>query len=159
MGVTAHLYEITPSELAACRADLGHAAAILANPRAGALPTRASCSLDKAAGGLHFLFTGAGFNIEAEVVAFDDAPRCGDREIVLIRALDVECLAENLAAENTAPALREHYAPRAMRGIYPDIWERDGEEGLRYLLGFLPALRAFFSDVSERGNAALAVQG
>ena len=40
-------------------------------------------------------------------------------------------------------------------GIYPEIWERDGQEGLDYILEFYRQLRVFYLDARERGDGAV----
>ena len=39
--------------------------------------------------------------------------------------------------------------------IYPQIWERDGPEGLEYVLHYYNQLAAFYQAAAERGDAAL----
>lgn len=39
--------------------------------------------------------------------------------------------------------------------IYPEIWERDGQEALAYLLHYHPVLAGFYRAAAARGDAAL----
>jgi hypothetical protein len=39
--------------------------------------------------------------------------------------------------------------------IYPQIWERDGAEGLEYVLHYYNQLSSFYQSAAERGDAAL----
>jgi Domain of unknown function (DUF1877) len=156
MGVRACLYEITPEEYEACKADLSKADPVIMRE---ATPARAECGLDKAWGGLRFLFIAGDYTSEAEMLDFEHAPQHGDHQFILVSPMDVMTLADNFLWEGRAAHLAEGYAPPNMRGIYPDVWERDGDEALNYLLSFIPNLREFFSAVSSRSNAALAAVG
>jgi hypothetical protein len=66
---------------------------------------------------------------------------------------DVAELLEPLTAE----VLAARYDPKAMdeADIYPQIWERDGAEGLDYILHFYGPLRTFYLEARDRGDAAL----
>jgi hypothetical protein len=39
--------------------------------------------------------------------------------------------------------------------IYPEIWVRDGDDGLAYVLEYYTQLQSFYQAAAERGDAAL----
>jgi hypothetical protein len=58
----------------------------------------------------------------------------------------------------TSKELRENYSPSAMEklDIYPNIWERDGEEGFEYIAAYFETLKSFISNCSKH-NLGMAV--
>ena len=58
----------------------------------------------------------------------------------------------------TTEHLRNNYNPTDMEklDIYPNIWERDGEEGFEYIAGYFESLKLFVSNCS-RHNLGMAV--
>jgi hypothetical protein len=53
-------------------------------------------------------------------------------------------------------AFSSRFAPDAMDAaeIYPQIWVRDGDEGLEYILEYYEQLRTFYRDVAAKGHGA-----
>jgi hypothetical protein len=68
-------------------------------------------------------------------------------------------LADNFEWEGRAADLAKYYDPARMAGIYPDIWAREGDKALEYLLSFVPALRRFTDGAASRGHGAVVVIG
>lgn len=58
----------------------------------------------------------------------------------------------------SAEQLRKNYNPGDMEklDIYPNIWERDGEEGLEYIAEYFETLKSFISHCSKH-NLGMAV--
>ncbi len=54
-------------------------------------------------------------------------------------------------------AFAQRYAPKAMdaAGVYPEIWVRDGADGLAYILEWYQVLRAFYLDARLRQDGVL----
>jgi hypothetical protein len=61
-------------------------------------------------------------------------------------------------SEITTELLRNNYNPSVMEklDIYPNIWERDGEEGFEYIAEYFKSLRSFISNCSKH-NLGMAV--
>jgi hypothetical protein len=57
----------------------------------------------------------------------------------------------------TPEAFRAQFNPKALdeAEIYPQIWERDGDEGLDYVLHYFSELQSFYRQAAERGDGAL----
>lgn len=68
----------------------------------------------------------------------------------------VKAIAEELAAVNPQ-AFSASYNPAALDAaeVYPQIWERDGADGLEYVLHYFIQLSSFYQSAAERGDAAL----
>ncbi len=74
----------------------------------------------------------------------------------LLNAEDVSRIASLL--ESLPPdTFAKRYDPKAMdaAGIYPEIWERDGDEGLDYVLEWYQVLRTFYLDARGRHDGVL----
>lgn len=117
--------------------------------------------LDKAWHGLHYLLTGDAVGGAAPLSkAILDGTEIGpELDFGAARYLTVEevaAVAHALAAL-TPDTLAQRYEPSAMqqKQIYPDIWERDGDEALEYLLDFFPELQRFYADAAARGEAVI----
>ena len=76
----------------------------------------------------------------------------------VIRSADVKKIDAFLRGL-TAESLREQYDPLAMdrEKIYPQIWERDGDEGFDYIVSFFEPLRRFISDAAHRSVGIMIV--
>jgi hypothetical protein len=46
-----------------------------------------------------------------------------------------------------------------MKGVYPNIWARDGDDARDTLLSFIPALREFTAGAADRKAGAVVVIG
>jgi hypothetical protein len=69
---------------------------------------------------------------------------------------EVKDVAEALAAIDSAK-FSERFNPALMDSeeIYPQVWERDGDEGLEYVLDYYNDLSSFYETAAERGDAVL----
>jgi len=59
----------------------------------------------------------------------------------------------------TSEELRSRYDPEAMdrEKIYPQIWTRDGAEGIDYIISFFEPLRVFVGDAARRGSGLMII--
>jgi hypothetical protein len=76
----------------------------------------------------------------------------------VFRSVEVNKIADFLATI-TDEFLRVHYDGQLMDDakIYPQIWSRDGDEGLEYVLNFLNPLRDFVQGAAKRGDGLMIV--
>ncbi|WAS92647.1 DUF1877 family protein [Nannocystis punicea] len=153
MSVTACLTELSADEIQACRADPALLAAILADR------SRPSCGLDKAWAGLRFLFVAGDYPLEAAMLDVEQAEKLGAYQVRFVSPSAMHKLADDFDWEGRADDLARYYAPERMAGVYPDIWARDGDAALRYLLSFIPALREFTGAAADRKAGAVVVIG
>lgn len=119
--------------------------------------------LDKAWHGLHYLLTGSPYDNHGPL----GQAIMGGREVGEdlgygpARILSPEQVREIAGALGSlgAESLSSKYDPAAMERakIYPSIWIREGPEGLRFLLNYLPALQAFYKKAAESGSAVILV--
>jgi hypothetical protein len=117
--------------------------------------------LDKAWHGIHYLLTGRAEpdgSLATKVIwgSEDIGPTLGYGPARLLKPDEVKAIAKLL--QETAPdMLRKRYKPKEMTGaVYPDvIWERDGDDALRFLLDYYVKLVAFYKLAAERGQAVI----
>lgn len=118
--------------------------------------------VDKAWHGIHFLLTGTAWEGDEplDFIAKGGQP-IGDEDVGYGPARgytpeQVGRLATTLAALSDEQ-LRGRYNPRAMEAaeIYPNIWKREGDEGLEYLLGYFHELRDFIAAGAAAGEALI----
>lgn len=59
----------------------------------------------------------------------------------------------------TVEDLRQKYDPVKMSklDVYPNVWERDGEEAFEYLSDYFLELQQFYSDASLNGQAIITI--
>jgi len=64
-----------------------------------------------------------------------------------------------LLKEETPEKLALEYDPKLMdkQGIYPQIWVRDGQEALSWLLGYYKQLVVFYGNAAKNGQGVLIV--
>jgi len=118
--------------------------------------------VDKAWHGLHFLLSaiaeaaGAGEDAPLAQAVLGGDPVSEDEDVRVLEAAKVREIADALATI-TEDQLRQAFDPEAMAAadIYPDIWVRDGEEALDYLLHYFPALAGFYRATAASGRGAL----
>jgi hypothetical protein len=159
MSITAGLTAISPAELQRLQEAPDEVGPFLYPDNDDEPPN--TIDLDKAWHGLHYLLTG---EAEEAPPPFGDAILGGieiGQELVYgpARFLTPEQVAAVHAALTglTPEALAQRFDPQNMeiQDIYPDIWMRDGDEALDYVLAFLPTLQTFYRDATARGDAAL----
>jgi hypothetical protein len=148
MGVTVAIYEASADELEAL--DAATLRRIIDDRG------RRSCSLDKAWDGLYFLFRRGDYDLEAEMLDFERAEKIGGHSVVRIEPGSLSMLADNFSWDGREGHLAKFYVPSEMRGVYPEIWERDGDAARDYLLSFVDGLRKF-TDGAAKGSGAIAV--
>lgn len=117
--------------------------------------------IDKAWHGIHFLLTGRADlgNEPLSLAVFggeEFGPDAGYGPARFLTPEQVRSVANELQRLPSSE-LAKRFAPKQMDAadIYPNIWERDGEEGLSYLLQNYEQLQTFFCDTAARGDAAL----
>ena len=74
----------------------------------------------------------------------------------LLRAEEVAQIASRLSTLSPS-ALRQRYDPAAMArlGVYPEIWERDGQDALEWLLTGYRQLVDFYVSASAAHKAVV----
>jgi hypothetical protein len=120
----------------------------------------ARMNIDKAWQGIHYLLTGnpdfggqppfalvvlAGTEI-GDDVGYGPARYLTPREVVEIAGLLASLPRAELASRYSAQALTK-------AGIYPNIWDREEEDGLGYLLHHYDALVEFYRNAAKQGHA------
>lgn len=118
--------------------------------------------LDKAWHGIHYLLTGSQVpdgTLASKVIwgGEDIGPDYGYGPARLLKPDDVKAIAKLLAGISP-DQLRSRFKPKEMTraGIYPDvIWDRDGDEALKYLLDNYTKLVAFYTLAAQRGQAVV----
>ena len=120
-------------------------------------------NLDKAWHGLHYLFTGSPSDTKGAL----GQAILGGREIGKdlgygpARVLSPEQVKNISQALNalTTEGLAAKYDPLAMQRaeVYPTIWVREGPEGMRFLLNYLPGLQAFYKRAAEAGLSVVLI--
>jgi hypothetical protein len=118
--------------------------------------------LDKAWHGIHYLLTGSAESndtLASKVImgGQDIGPDRGYGPAQLLMPGEVKEIAK-LLEQTTIETLRARYKPKEMTRarIYPEmIWERDGEDALRYVLENYKKLAAFYERAAERGQAVI----
>jgi hypothetical protein len=120
--------------------------------------------IDKAWNGIHYLLTGSvesNGTLASKVImgGEDIGPDRGYGPAQLLKPTEVKAIAHLL--EGTTPdILRQRFRPKEMTraDVYPGvIWERDGDDALRYVLDYYKKLVAFYKRAAERGQAVILV--
>ena len=118
--------------------------------------------LDKAWHGIHYLLTGSAEpngTLASKVIMGGEniGPDRGYGPAQLLKPDEVKAIAQ-LLEKTTPDMLRKRFEPKAMAraGVYPEIiWEREGEEALRYVLDYYEKLVAFYKLAAQRGQAVI----
>lgn len=130
-------------------------------PEQGAgLPT-GRLDIDKAWHGIHFLLTASEWEGEPPwswVILGGTAigPDVGYGPARYLSPDQVNEVAQALASLSRNE-LAERFDPVAMdnAGIYPEIWERDGPDGLEYLLSYYDEVVKYYQEAAGRKQAML----
>ena len=117
--------------------------------------------LDKAWHGWHWLLTGTVYDTtsvlgQTLLGGSEIGEDLGYGPARVLSPEEVQAVAtaiEPIDARSAAAA----YDPQAMddAGIYPTVWARDGDEGLQWLLHYLPALKAFYRNAAASRSAVV----
>ncbi len=117
--------------------------------------------LDKAWHAIHFMLNGNAYEGQgALALAFFGGEEIGeDVGYGPARYLTVEQVrqvSESLS-QISHEVFSQKYDPVAMdeSSVYPNIWEREGEEGLHYILPFFDDLKKFYQEAALRDQAVL----
>jgi hypothetical protein len=120
--------------------------------------------LDKSWHGIHYLLTGSvesNGTLASKVImgGGDIGPDRGYGPAQLLEPADVKAIAQ-LLEQTTPDMLAKRFKPKEMTraDIYPgEIWARDGDEALSYVLDYYKKLVAFYKLAAERGQAVILV--
>jgi len=120
-----------------------------------------SIDIDKAWDGMHFLLTriaadGRPALADAVLGGEPIGPELDFGPARVLGPDQVKQIAQELSTV-TPDMLAAAYDPAAMSAaeVYPDIWERDGQDALDYVTDFLPDLQAFYAEAAQRGDAVI----
>ena len=151
MGVMTSFVEATDDEMLACWKDHAKLDELLRDR------SRAQADVEKAWQGIYYLFRGKAFQFEREALDFEHwAKPMLDSDVMMVDAETMSYLKETFATDGREALLAANYQPKDMRGVYPDIWEREGNEARDYLLFWFGRLQTFIRSVRP-GYGALFV--
>jgi hypothetical protein len=160
MSMIGNFLAVSKEQLDSLIAHPGSIPAIL-YPNGGAnLPT-GHLDIDKAWHGIHFLLTGSEWEGESpwSWVILGGTPVGPDIGYGPARYLSPDQVREVAQALANLPRqeLANRYDPVAMEAtdIYPQIWVRDGPEGLVYLLSYYDEVVKYYQDAAARKLAVL----
>jgi hypothetical protein len=160
MGMIGCFIRISARDFGRIQADPDLAAGLLTleGEQEGFDPS-ADFDIDKAWHGIHFLLTGSAWEgdpplnfLVAGGKEIGEDPGYGPARGFSVA--EVKEIAKALSSV-TVETLRSRYNPRQMQQmeIYPDIWKREGEKGLNYLLGYFEDMKNFVIGGAEQGEA------
>jgi len=160
MGMVACFTSLPPAELQRLRDDPSEIEEFL-YPDGGNEEPPHYYDLDKSWHGLHYLLTGETYGgkpplSQAVLGGTEFGEDGGYGPARYLPAEDVHAIAEALG--RIAPdALTQRFNPDDMeaRQIYPDIWVREGDEALDFLLDGFAGLQAFYAGAAGRGDAVI----
>jgi hypothetical protein len=119
-------------------------------------------SIDKAWHGIHYLLTGTAYGGTGPLswAVFGGEAIGEDLGYGPARLLAPEPLAAVAAAlkEIDVESFRSRYSPEAMEAaqVYPDdIWVREGDEALDYLVSYYQLMVDFYAGAASRGDGAV----
>ncbi|MCK9684846.1 YfbM family protein [Scleromatobacter humisilvae] len=162
MGMIACLAPLTAEQLETLRGDPDSLQEFIFPDEDTYAPPKGSIDLDKSWHGMHYLLTGTADGGEGPL----GLPIIGGEElgedmgVGPARFLTPQQVGEVSAALSglAEAALAARYDPQDMdaQQIYPSgIWERDGAQGLDYVLHYYRKLVAFYAGAAQRGDAVL----
>jgi uncharacterized protein DUF1877 len=120
--------------------------------------------LDKSWHGIHYLLTGSvdsNGSLASKVIMGGEniGPDRGYGPAQLLNPAEVKGIAQ-LLEKTTPDMLRKRFKPKEMTrmDVYPgEIWVRDGDDALSYVLDYYAKLVAFYKLAAERGQAVILV--
>jgi len=160
MSMIGNFVAITNEQLQTLVADPDAVGAFL-YPENGDDPPGEQLDIDKAWHGIHFLLTGDAWDGAApwSLVVLGGTPIGEDVGYGPARYLLPAQVREVADALGTLPRneLAARFSPQAMEEaeIYPEIWVRDGDDGLEYLLANYDVLVKFYQQAAEQNCAML----
>jgi hypothetical protein len=114
--------------------------------------------LDKAWHGIHYCLNKTEYDAEAPldfITAGGESAGEVDVGYGPARLFDGKTVKEieKRISHITTERLRENYSPSEMNkmDIYPNIWEREGDEGFEYIASYFETLQEFISGCSRHG--------
>lgn len=115
--------------------------------------------LDKSWHAIHFMLNGHVYEGDLAMVFFGGEEIGEDLGYGAVRYLtpgQVKHVAEVISKINDE-AFSRKYDPQTMDqvGIYPDVWEIDGADGLEYVLPYFQDLKVFYQNAVLRNQAVL----
>ena len=154
MGMTVVLRRVKPGQLHDVESGKVDVAWLMENEADG-------CGIDKSWHGIHYLLTGQAWGGSGELAFL----MAGGEEVgedlgygppQFHRPDAVRRIASALEAIDRAE-LSRRYDPAAMSaaGVYPSVWEEEGEEALEYLLDSYDPMRDFLLHAGQAGDGLL----
>jgi Domain of unknown function (DUF1877) len=117
--------------------------------------------LDKEWHGIHFLLTGESCTSAhpLAIAIFGSEDIGEDLSYGPARLLSVDQVHEVASALSKVAAqeLRHRYNPKSMTEakVYPEVWEREGDDALEWLMAGLALLTKFYSEASSQNRAVV----
>lgn len=159
MSMIGNFLAIRPDQLAALIAEPESMESLL-YPEDGAEQAN-HLDIDKAWHAIHYTLNGSTWEGEGPLsMVILGGEEIGDDvgygPARYLSPIQVSAVAEALAVV-TPQVFIANFNPTALDAaeIYPQIWERDGGEGLEYVLRYYNQLSSFYQSAAERGDAAL----
>jgi hypothetical protein len=150
------LVMIEPSEVSALVSDFDSLQQLLLRRHRGP-----RLDMDKEWHGIHFLLNGNAWSTEGEYgqAVFggqEVGPNLGYGPVRVLSAEDTSQLSSRLSAVSPE-TLRRRFDPVVMTSemIYPEIWERDGNGALEWLLKGYGKLTDFYTQAAAGGKAVV----
>lgn len=117
--------------------------------------------MDKAWHGWHWLLTGTVYDTtsvlgQTLLGGSEVGEDLGYGPARVLSPAGVQAVA-NALEQFDASSATAAYNPQAMddAGIYPTVWTRDGDEGLKWLLHYLPMLKTFYRNAAASRSAVM----
>jgi Domain of unknown function (DUF1877) len=160
MSMIGNFLAITQEQLNGLLADPDSVPDLLYPEAGNALPA-GLMDVDKAWHGIHFLLTGSQWEgtPPCSLAILGGVPIGQDVGYGPARYLLPNQVREVAQALASLPPseLAKRYSPKAMdeAGIYPEIWERDGDDGLHYVLSFYESVVKYYQDAAGKNHAML----
>ncbi|MBX9400559.1 YfbM family protein [Lysobacter sp. BMK333-48F3] len=118
--------------------------------------------IDKAWHAIHYTLNGSAWEGEAPLfLAVLGGQAIGEDvgygPVRYLSPVQVQAVSAALSAIDAAQ-FGARFSPAALDAaeIYPQIWQRDDQEGREYVLGYYLELAAFYREAAQRGDAVLA---
>jgi hypothetical protein len=150
MGMSGYFLAVTPAQLEAVMTDSETFMAVIDSEDEKPL------DIDKAWHGIHFLLTGEAWSNKGPVLGGTEIAGIdlGSGAARYLSPEQVDKMADELS-QLSPEKLSQRFDTKefGIEGIYPDIWEHDGE--LDWLLHWYRQLQSYYANASEAGKAML----